>query len=767
MNRWLHHALVRQAKSDTTPSDAIEAVCRPTSETFFKDAVAQWNCAEPCSIEVPQSSLSLPAFLTIGDPAADNSTTLPPQFERARTVGRRMQPPNVGEELAGFLILALLGRGAEGRVYLATQTELANRPVVLKVNPRRGGEHQALARLQHTHIVPILFSLEVPERGLRILCFPYMGGTSFEHVLKKLAVRRPSERSGLDILEILDRVASPSKVLLPAAGPARDFLMTASYDRAITWIGLCLAEALHHAHLRNLVHSDVKPSNILLAADGMPLLLDFHLARTPFPVRRDQQIGGTIPYIAPEQFAAMTEGRAPSTIDARADIYALAMVMHIALANRRPVSESRIAIRLRLANHRISPGLAAIIARALAKQPEQRYPSAAVLAEDLRRHLSDQPLVGVANQCPVERWAKWRRQHPHTLARVWAISTAFVGLTFAGLTDWFAANRRVNDAIGELEQGRLHVAAAEYHQAALSFQHGVDLLDSGTRFDRLLPHARETRKQLIAAKVRNWRAELGTQLHDLAERVRILYAAETTPRDTAQKLQNRLAEIWRAHQEIDRQLAQDADEATRSRLRADLLDLVIIWAELRVGIADDAMRPEAHREALQIFAEAEVAWGPSPVLSLERRRHAAAIGQTIEPERGGARRELTTAWECYAMGRALMRVGDLEQASKALDRAVLLHPRSLWAHFYRGQCALLRDRYVEAVDAFGACIALSPEAVCYYNRSLAYAGLNAIHLAQRDFERAHQLDASIAAWPPHPHDAREKRAPAHKAGRTR
>ena len=69
--------------------------------------------------------------------------------------------------------------------------------------------------------------------------------------------------------------------MLPTAGTAREFLAVESYERSITWIGLCLAERIDHAHLRHLVHWDVKPANILLAADGMPLLLDFHLANRP------------------------------------------------------------------------------------------------------------------------------------------------------------------------------------------------------------------------------------------------------------------------------------------------------------------------------------------------------------------------------------------------------------------------------------------------------------------------------------------------------
>src|SRR5262249_50675966 len=159
-----------------------------------------------------------------------------------------------------------------------------------------------------------------------------------------------------------------------------------------------------------------------------------------------------------------------------------------------------------------------------------------------------------------------------------------------------------------------------------------------------------------------------------------------------------------------------------------LLDLAILWADLRVELADEAGRHQARRDALRSLDRAEADWGPSPVLLQEQRFHAAAIGQADRAAAAGKRAagmSPRTAWGCYALGRALLRSGDLETAAAALERAVELQPQSLWAQFYRGQCALGRGRYAEAVDAFGASVALAPHAVCYYNRSLAYAGLGA------------------------------------------
>jgi serine/threonine protein kinase len=754
MNLWPRRPSFAEKRTDTVPDmDALALRLRRPPDSFFKNAVVGWNCTAPPPVDREGDSWPPTPSRSVGDGSVLQAQETVRRDRVSTTEPPRSTTPGVGDELAGFRLLGELGQGADGTVYLAAQTELADRLVVLKVGSLQGGEHRALARLQHTHIVPILSSRDLPDRGLRVLCLPYMGGTTLERLLNELADLSPCDRSGKDLLKTLDGCAIPTGAQLPAGGPAREFLAVESYERSITWIGLCLAEALHHAHLRNLVHWDVKPANILIAADGMPLLLDFHLAQPPLVPcgARPERIGGTPPYIAPEQFAALlalTDGLPAPLVDGRADIYALAMVLHVALANKRPVGDGKIPARLRRANPRVSPGLAAILSRALANEPHRRYPSAAAFAEDLRRHLDDRPLAGVANRNLVERWTKWHRQHPTVLAQVGAVMIALLGFAAAGLIAWFAAERRLSDAMSDLQQGQLHLAAGDHRQAARSLDHGLTLLSSGTSFDQLLPRARETRDRIIAAQDRNRRAELTGQIHSLADRVRLIYAAGPVPAATARKIEGRLAQIWRVRKHIDGRLA---DQETRARLRADLLDLAILWADLRVELADEAARPEAHEEALKTLTQAEADWGPSPVLSQERRFHSEAIGRredTARPDAGIAPR---TAWECYAIGRGLLRHGALDSAARALDRAVAMQPQSLWAQFYRGRCALLRNRYAEALDAFGACVAVAPEAVCYYNRSLAYAGLGASERAGLDLERARKLDPDLVAALPRPY----------------
>src|SRR5207253_663699 len=93
----------------------------------------------------------------------------------------------------------------------------------------------------------------------------------------------------------------------PLESPFRRSLEQSSYVEAITWIVACLADGLHYAHARGLIHMDVKPSNVLITVDGQPMLLDFHLARGSIQPGDwiTDRLGGTPGWMSPEQCAAL------------------------------------------------------------------------------------------------------------------------------------------------------------------------------------------------------------------------------------------------------------------------------------------------------------------------------------------------------------------------------------------------------------------------------------------------------------------------------
>jgi serine/threonine protein kinase len=648
--------------------------------------------------------------------------------------------PSAGEALGDFRLLAELGRGAHGRVFLARQAALADRPVVLKLGPGAGREHLSLSRLQHTHIVPLYSAHDFPERGLLGLCLPYFGGASLADLLARLDGLAAGQRTGLDLLRALERAQAGAPAAPPVGGPACEFLARAPYVRAVCWVGACLADALHYAHERGLLHLDLKPSNVLLAADGQPMLLDFHLARAPLAAGAPAPsgLGGTPGYMAPEQQAALVAVAAgecvPRAVDARADVYGLGMLLYVALGGAVPAPPRRPGEELRRRNPRVTAGLADLLARCLAADPADRYRSAGELAADLRRHLADLPLRGVINRSPAERWRKWRRRRPHALPLVGLL---LAGAAALGLLTAHAV-RQTRNAEEALHQGEEQLRRGHHGKALDSFRHGAALTDD-------LPWDGDVRRQLRDGIDRAERGRTAEELHRLCDHLRPLYGADVLPAE-AGAVAGHCRELWDRREEIARRLGEQAPPGLGQQTRADLLDLAVLWANLRVRAAAPGETDAARREALETLAQAEALFGPSCVLYRERRAHALGLGRAEEAEEAARQAEALTprgAWEHYALGRAYLHDGDLRRAAELFDRALQLEPQGLWPNFYKGLCAHRMRRYPEALAAFSACVALAPQsAACYYNRAVAYEALGCPEHAAQDYETARRMDES-------------------------
>jgi serine/threonine protein kinase len=652
------------------------------------------------------------------------------------------------EESAGeFRLLMELGRGGAGVVFLARQPALDDRPVVLKVTARAGREHLRLARLQHTHIVPLYAVEDDPERGLRILCMPYFGGTSLSRLLRALEPVPPQRRTGEDLVDALDQAQRTSPIALSERGPERQFLARASYVQAVCWIGSCLAGALHYAHQHGLVHLDLKPSNVLLTADGQPMLLDFHLAREPLAPggTAPEGIGGTPGFMPPEQQLALAASRAgrpiPEAVDGRADVYSLGVLLYQALGGPSPVS-SQAAQLLRGANPAVSPGLADILLRCLAPDPRRRYPDAAALAADLNRHLKDLPLKGVPNRSWLERWRKWRRRKPHALTLPLAL-TMVLAATMAGVIGHF--HDQLGRARTALAEGQARLEQGRYAEAAQMLEQGLRVAQNVPGDLDLQEALREHLSRAGQAQESAEQTRLAAEFHRLVDRVRLLIGSDAPAVQTQRNLEASCRSLWEKREQLLARLA--ARDSRDEAVRRDLLDLALCWTDLAVALAPPDRKQAAHREALQVLSDAEAFLGPSLVLLYQREVHARAVGRE-DVARGAARRRSTlvprTAWDHLALGRSFLEAGDLVQAAVHFDRARTLEPENVWANFYQGLCSCRRGDYLDAVAAFSVCIGLIPEpARCYFNRACAYEGCGEPERALRDYDRALQLEPGL------------------------
>ncbi len=172
-----------------------------------------------------------------------------------------------------------------------------------------------------------------------------------------------------------------------------------------------ICDAVQHAHQKGVIHRDLKPSNILVDASGQPKVLDFGVARLTdcdlqaTTIMTDVgQLVGTLPYMSPEQAAG--DSRA---LDTRSDVYSLGVVLYELLCGQLPYPITRTAlaraaqiireqppVRPSTIDRALRGDVETIALKALEKERERRYQSAAELAADIRRYLSDEPITARA-----------------------------------------------------------------------------------------------------------------------------------------------------------------------------------------------------------------------------------------------------------------------------------------------------------------------------------------------------------------------------------
>jgi non-specific serine/threonine protein kinase/serine/threonine-protein kinase len=348
--------------------------------------------------------------------------------------------PALPERVGPYRIVRLLGEGGMGRVYEAEQDEPVRRRVALKLT--RGGldperiiarfhaERQALAVLDHPNIARVFDAGSTPE-GRPWFAMELVEGEP---------ITRWAQRRRLSLKQRIE-------LLLP------------------------VCDAVQHAHRKGVIHRDLKPSNLLVVESdgvGVPKIIDFGIAKAieapllaQSTATRFGELVGTPEYMSPEQAAL-----GAVDIDTRSDVYALGLVLYELLVGELPMSVEQVRryafdelcrrIReddtprpsARLASvsqdtrasmasgdwaRRLRGDLDSVVLKALAKDREQRYGTAAALADDLRRFLDDQPVLATPPSLRY-RIGKFVRRNAIASAAAVAVALALVaGTVVAGL----------------------------------------------------------------------------------------------------------------------------------------------------------------------------------------------------------------------------------------------------------------------------------------------------------------------------------------------
>jgi eukaryotic-like serine/threonine-protein kinase len=634
--------------------------------------------------------------------------------------------PSVGDEIFGFQLREEMGRGAFARVFLGEQAQLAGRPVVLKISQTESAEPQTLAQLQHTNIVPIYSLHEDAKAGLRMVCMPYFGGACLTQVLRKLRSDHQQPRDGVQLAGALHAVrhrrpAATDATAAAAGQPAPPVPWEClGYLQAAVWLVARLADALQHAHQRGILHRDIKPSNILLGADGEPMLLDFNLAQK-IQDHAKATLGGTVAYMAPEHLRAMA-ARDPvlgRTVDQRADIYSLGMVLYEMLAGERPfeqsasyspmpalieamaVERSKTTPSIRRQRADVPWSLESILRKCLAPEPAQRYQQAEHLAEDLRAFLDDRPLRHAPELSRVEQVRKWLRRHPR-LTSSSAVAAAAAGLLIAAAVALSGLQHHLRATQDELSDADARERQQAYDAGTLRALCLVNTTDTWARRE----HVRR----------------------GIEECERTLALFEVLTRDDWQE-----TAVWR------RQANNDRAENTR--------ELLLLLARGRVQNAPGD--PAALTDGLTLLDKAETIRGLQPTAALweDRADYLEQLGRNDEAEAARTRAgelPLVTARDYYLQATALIRrEGEQSaQALAALDQAVKLQPRHYWSYMQRGALYAQREEWSLAARDWGICKGLWPEL------PLAALNLGFVHLQQgRHAEAVAEFSDALARDP--------------------
>lgn len=471
-----------------------------------------------------------------------------------------------------FRVERLLATGGAAAVYLAFDRQLS-REVAIKVLTRDSmrdrqrflREAKLLAELDHPHIVRLFDFGELQLPGERVLHSP--------------------------MYLVMERLAGGTSLVLTAEQPIwRDADNRMTFERLAELLAQA-ADGLAAAHRQGLIHRDVKPSNLLLDADGNALkVADFGLARfadeETAPITRTGDIVGTPAFMSPEQ---VTHDR---PLTASADIYSLGATMYQLLTGAPPFQGSPAAILRQVAdatpaapqliNPKVPSDLATICEKAMTPEPAARYRSMSELAADLRRFATGQPIhakpVGAVGQAL--RLLRKNRQFAYALA----VSVALAALLLIGSVTTAVMLSAKNQQLAEAVTGERDAKLA----AEEALQESIDAADqllltvtTETEFlprtpgsqvvtEKLLRRARDYFQRFLDANQDN--AELAFHLArahaGLAEVAERLGDSETLEQETTRALET-----------LDSIPPTEITLSQRARVKADAL---VVWANFLV-----------------------------------------------------------------------------------------------------------------------------------------------------------------------------------------
>ena len=388
--------------------------------------------------------------------------------------------PLIGQSIGSYQIKSVIATGGMGTVYEAEQDQ-PRRVVALKVMNRYVASRSALRRFQSES--QILAYLRHPN-----IAQVYEAGMATIHVAQPpSAVPSAEEDPPAEGGRATSAVSRASEAPPAEGGWATTGWATAGWATSVPYFAMeyipdaktitqyaeesqldtrdrlrlfaKVCDAVHHGHQKGIIHRDLKPANILVDSTGEPKVIDFGVARATdsdiavTTLRTDVgQLIGTLQYMSPEQCDAD-----PHEIDTRGDVYSLGVVLYELLTGELPYEATGSTIvqaaqiikehsprSLSSINRKLRGDVETIVLKTLEKDREERYQSAADLAQDIRRFLNHEAIEARSPTAWIQ-FVRWVAGHPAlaTTAGCLAIAAMVVGATYLSVWLLYARPNRI------------------------------------------------------------------------------------------------------------------------------------------------------------------------------------------------------------------------------------------------------------------------------------------------------------------------------------